>query len=83
MQDAVLAAFFIVDHKLNRDAGPVRPIRVRWGLAVAMHIAGVAVHTVTPVFPMYITNNSESFQIFLESLVAKITHSILQRFTAG
>ena len=42
MLDAVLAAFLVVQHDLDRDARAARPARVWWGGAMADQVAAVA-----------------------------------------
>ena len=42
MQHRVFAAFLVVQHELHGDAGIAGPLRMRWVLAVADKVAGVA-----------------------------------------
>lgn len=35
MQDAVFAAFFVIDDELEGKTRPVGPLRIRWSLSVA------------------------------------------------
>ena len=44
VEDAVLAAFLVIDHELHCDPGVSGPLRV-WGLsAITDHVAGVINH---------------------------------------
>ena len=51
MQDAVLAAFFVVDDELHGDMGATRPFRVRRIGSVTAHIPYVTHHSSLPVAP--------------------------------
>jgi hypothetical protein len=51
MQDVVLAAFLVIDDELDRDAGIVRPARMRDVAAIADHVAGIAVGGHGPQLP--------------------------------
>src|SRR5690606_9914973 len=39
VQDAVLAAFLVIDDELDRDRGAIRPLRIGRSAAVAAHVA--------------------------------------------
>ncbi len=41
VQNAVLAAFLVVDDELDGDIRAVRPLRIGWRAAVAAHVAGI------------------------------------------
>ena len=48
MQNVVLAALFVIDHELQRDPRPARPIRERRRAAVSSHVARVFLLHLTP-----------------------------------
>ncbi len=41
VEDCVLAAFLVINHELQRDAGIARPARLSWCSAVADHVARI------------------------------------------
>jgi hypothetical protein len=48
MEDVVLAALFIVQHKLYSGMCTTRPLRVRNGPAIALHVTRIVIHSSPP-----------------------------------
>ena len=48
MQNVVLAALFVIDHELQRDPRPARPVREWRRAAVSSHVARVFLLHLTP-----------------------------------
>jgi len=46
MQNAVFTAFFVIYNELNRDLGPIWPLRIRGPRPVSQHISLIACHMI-------------------------------------
>ena len=69
MQDAVFAAFFIIDHKLHSDLGPVRPVRLGRVCPISNHVAAITLHAMFLLDLLYHKKASKTFNQFLKHLL--------------